>query len=223
MTPLDQELNILIQEASQHPPSSFKRRIILNRVATKIQKSGRLYKSYEPFSPDAESRMWIYFIQNVCEATTAKNAFDPSLIYDGSVITWLNVYLKRRLEDERTKFQTEQQKRLWQKKGIDSDEALDPIDRIESTIRNEIEEPNLIDAILEWVETDPDALLCQCHSKSHPQVSCKYLIAKRLPPETEWKVLSQHLNTPVPSLSNYFQRHCIKPLQNFCRSQGFHD
>jgi hypothetical protein len=224
MDPLDQHLNDLIEQARQHPPSSFQRRRILNQIVIKIQNSGRLYKTYDRYYPEALSKTWVYFIHNVCEATTAKSAYDPNQVRDGSVITWLNVYLKFRLKDEGLKQQQEDRCREWVKSNLDSDETTDPVDQLPSPISNDIEEPDLIATIQAWVEADSGETLGTCHPKDKPQASCKTLIAKRLlPPETTWKVLAEELSTSIPTLQQHFQRHCLKLLQAFCREQGYHD
>lgn len=222
MTPLDQHLNALIVEARQHPRNSFKRQRILNQVVAEIQKSGRLYKDSARDYPEALSKTWVYFMGNVCEATTADSAYDPDRIRDGSVITWLNVYLKFRLKDEKAKRRQDERRQEWVKLNPNSGEIIDPVDTLPSLIDNEIEEPDLIASISAWIEADTDAVLC--YPKDRPQASCKTLIAKRLlPPETTWKVLALELDTSIPTLQQHFQRRCLKLLQAFCRAQGFHD
>jgi hypothetical protein len=229
ISPLDQRLNAMIEEARRLPPKSFARKRILHCVVAEIQKSGRLLKrdQYEQHYEDAVQRMWVYFMDNVCEANTANNgAYDPERAPNGSVISWLNVYLYKRLKYQYGEVSQKKEPNRYAQSTFDeeSGRTIDPVDNLVSPIENKIEGTNVIEAIREWASLDAERILCQCMSKTNPFISCQKLILRRLPPEElEWKDLAQEFNAPLPSISNYFRRHCIRLLQEFCRKQGFHD
>ncbi|MBD2329171.1 sigma-70 family RNA polymerase sigma factor [Alkalinema sp. FACHB-956] len=226
MLPLDQELNALIEEARQHPRDSIARKRILNRVAAKIQQSGKLLKkdSNQRYYEDAVMDMWVYFMNNVCEATTANSAYDPAKSPDGSVITWLNVYLNFRLKDSSNRQRKEDSQRIWKKFDPETNDSIDPIDNLADPNLYDADESELIQILRQWLTTDPDQKLSQCYPKNQPLASCKTLIqARLLPPEIDWKDLAQELNLPLQTLHSHFRRHCLKLLQAFCHSQGFYD
>lgn len=94
MDHLEEQLRRLVAEACANPPGSQLRQKRLTQVIRLTAK--RLWQESSPYYQDALQQTWLYFCHNVCEATTAEEPFNPER---GSVITWLNVYLKRRLQD----------------------------------------------------------------------------------------------------------------------------
>jgi hypothetical protein len=226
MNPLDQELNTLIEQARQHPQESIARKRILNRVAAKIQNSGRLLQidRHQPDYQDAVMLMWVYFMNNVCEATTAASAYDPMKVRDGSVITWLNSYLGFRLKDARIDRYEKEKTSAWGTFDRASGTISNPIDDISTQDSDDISESEIIQILRQWIQGDPEQTLSQCYPKGNPLASCKTLIQRRLlPPETAWKDLAQELNVPLKTLESHFKRHCLKLLQAFCKAQGFYD
>ena len=226
MNPLDQELNTLIEQARQHPRESIARKRILHRVAAKIQNSGRLLQKdrNQPYYQDAVMSMWEYFMKNVCEATTAASAYDPMKNRDGSVITWLNSYLRWRLKNAGFEKKKDAEREAWGQFDRTSGSVSDPIDNIPAQDSADIAESEMIQIARQWIQDDPDQTLSQCYPKGNSLASCKTLIQRRLlPPETAWKDLAQEFNLPLKTLESHFKRNCLKLLQAFCKAQSFYD
>jgi hypothetical protein len=149
----------------------------------------------------------------ICEATTGQR-YDPDR---ASLITWLDNYLRRRLQDiEISKFKELSITISSVKRGKDG-ELIDIIDSIPASP----DIPPMLQDLRTWAEIDADGTLQSTHIKGHPNVNCQLLILRRLPPETSWDNLSKELAIAIPTLSAFYQRKCIPKLHNFCESEGY--
>jgi len=204
-----QEIVALVAKACSHPKNSVERRRGLTQVIRLIQKTNNLWRESSVYYEDALQQTWIYFCLNLCEATTSKESYDPR---QGQITTWLNGYLKRRLQDLR--LQAKQQKENTLNRFEDNH---DPIDDLAAP--KEI--PPILEDLRKWVESDPQGELRQTHIRGRKDITAQVLILKRLPPETSWKDLSQEWKVSVPTLSSFYQRKCRPYLLNFGQKSGY--
>jgi hypothetical protein len=210
MSDIEQQLRQLVIEACKHPPGSLDRQRNLTKIIRLITK--KLWQERTSYYPDALQQTWIYFCQNVCEKGTGRQ-YDPDR---GTIITWLNAYLKRRLQD----FYTEAQKDINTRAVGYTDkmgEILDPLDRVAASP----DVPPILDEMRAWAEADANGELRHTHIQGRADVSCQFLILRRLPPETTWKVLSKEVDLPIPTLSAFYQRKCLPLLRKFGESEGY--
>ncbi len=213
MDRLNEQLRLLVEETCQHPPKSRQRRQGLNKIIRLIKNSGKLWRENTPDYEDAEQKTWLYFSRNICEADTAKQKYDPER---SSVTTWLNGYLKRRLQDCHIEAAEEKATRAsGELPG--SDETIDPVE----TLAAPPDIPPIEEDVRTWAETDPDGELCRTHIKNHPEVTAQVLILRRLPPESKWEDLSAEFGVKVSTLSMFYQRKCQPRLRKFGESQGY--
>jgi DNA-directed RNA polymerase specialized sigma24 family protein len=213
---MDEELlSGLVDEACQHPPGTPERQKLLTQVIRLT--SSKLWRETTPYYQDALQQTWLYFCRNICEGTTAQT-YDPSL---GSVITWLNVYLKRRLQDFYRDHQRQQARivsaNINQSRSGEASEILNPVDNLAA----EPDIPPILENVRLWAEEDADGELRQTHIQGSPQVNCQVLILKRMPPEVSWKELSAEFSLPVSTLSSFYQRQCLPRLRKFAESEGY--
>lgn len=209
------DLAQLVTEACKYPPGSPQRQRYLTQ-AIRLTAS-KLWRENVAYYQDALQQTWEYFCKNICERTTGER-YDPAR---GSVITWLNYYLKRRLQD----FYIEQQKQQIRTAGSQRQSArsgeqegeIDPVDRVAAPA----DVPPILEAVQTWAEADPSGELCRTHIEGKPEVNCQVLILRRLPPETSWKDLSEELGAAVPTLSSFYQRQCLPRLRKFGESEGY--
>ena len=212
-SPSRDPLYSLVEETCGHPKGSPRRQRGLTQLIRNL--NGQLWHTYDPYYNDALQQTWIYFCRNLCEATTGR-AYDPSV---AKLSTWLNAYLKRRLQD----FQIAQNKQRATTvsqsslRGKDGDTALDPIDRLPAPP----DIPPWLEQVRTWAEADPTGELQATHVSKHPQVTAQLLILKRLPPETPWKTLSADYGISVGTLSSFYQRQCLKRLRDYGKAQGY--
>ncbi|MBD2103155.1 sigma-70 family RNA polymerase sigma factor [Leptolyngbya sp. FACHB-261] len=211
MDELEARLHQLVITTCQEKPGSLKRSRGLTQLIRLVLRSGKLWKEYAPYYEDALQQTWLYFCRNLCEATTGE-AYDPNR---SSISTWLNAYLKRRLQDYR--IQTEQARRTQASSHGDADDLLDPLDLLEAPA----DIPPILEATQRWAEYDATDELRRTHIQGHPRVNCQVLILRRLPPETSWKDLSIEFNLPIPTLSSFYQRQCLPRLRKFGELQGY--
>jgi hypothetical protein len=213
MLPLDEQLGQLIQEARQYPSGHLKRKQCLTKMVRLIEQSHKLWHENTPYYEDALQQTWVYFCQNVCEPGTGEQ-YDPNR---SSVITWLNRYLRWRLQDCRI----DQQKHMAR---CTSDLMPGVIGKTKDTTANLAAPPD-IPPILEqtrhWVETDPSGELQNIHVQNRKEVHCQALLLRRLPPEKSWEEISAEFDLPISTLSSFYQRQCMPRLRNFGQSQGY--
>lgn len=209
---IEKQLLHLVAETSKSKPGSTERQQGLTLIVRLIVKSGKLWKEDSPCYEDALQQTWIYFCRNLCEATTA-DKYDPNR---GSVITWLNAYLKRRLQDYRLQIQA-MQIQTATKKIFVAGEMMDLME----TLKAPPEIPPILESTRKWIQTDPDGELHCIHIQGCPKVTCQALLLQRLPPETDWETIADRFGLSVSTLSSFYQRQCLPRLRQFGKSEGY--
>jgi len=210
---IEEQLLQLVAEARRYKPSSTERQQCLTQIVRLIVKSGKLWKDTSPHYEDALQQTWIYFCRNLCEANTA-DKYDPQR---SSVITWLNAYLKRRLQDYRIQAYAKQTQTISEKMlAVDNE----PINFME-TLEAPPDIPPILENTRQWLQTDPDGELRRIHIQGHPKVTCQALSLQRLPPETSWETLAAKFGLSVSTLSSFYRRQCLPRLRQFGESQGY--
>jgi hypothetical protein len=210
MSNLQEQIRILVAQACQYPAGHPERQKRLTKIIRLI--AGRLWKENVPYYQDALQQTWIYFCQNLCEGKSGR-AYDPN---QASIVTWLNAYLKRRLQDGFIDVQTRRKKKANPLMTTEA-EVLDPIDRLPA--RPDV--PPLLEEVKNWAEQAADPRLTNIHLTNHPHITCQTLILHRLPPETPWKELAAEWGVSIGTLSSFYQRQCLPLLREFGRSQGY--
>ncbi len=210
MSRLEEQLRQLVSEACGHPPGSLVRQRKLTQIIRLI--SGKLWRESTPYYQDGLQQTWLYFCRNICEG------YNPDR---GTVVTWLNFYLKHRLQDLYLKTQEENARKagvnIRQSASGDRSKILDPIDNVPAPT----DVPPILENVKQWVECDASGELRQTHVQGHPEVNCQVLILKRLPPEVSWKKLATEYGLTVSTLSSFYQRQCIPKLRQFAESEGY--
>jgi hypothetical protein len=213
MDELEAQILQLVQETCQSPRGSIERQKGLQKLFLLIQKTGKLFRGTGvPDAEDALQKTWLYFCRNLCEADTANNPYNSE---KGSVITWLNGYLKYRLEDIRRRIDDENKNRIHPIQD-ENGEELDPVNLISARL----EPPPIQKEIQEWLKKEANNLR-RIHVQNRPDINCLVLIERRLPPETPWEELSQEFGVSISTLSRFYQRQCFPRLLNFGESQGY--
>ena len=205
-------LRQLVIETCRHKYTSSDRQRGLTQLVRLIVKSGKLWKDHAAYYEDALQQTWMYFCRNLCEATTGEK-YNPN---QSSVITWLNAYLKRRLQDARI----QEQKKLAQtatEKILETYESIDPVEALQGPA----DIPPILEMTKQWAKTDPSGELQSIHIQGHSLVTCQVLILKRLPPETSWKTMSAEFSISISTLTSFYRRQCIPRLRKFGESQGY--
>ncbi len=204
----------LVEETCRHPADSYERRRGLNTLIKAL--TDQLWHTNDYYYPDALQLTWIYFCRNLCEATTAK-AYDPT---QAKLTTWLNAYLKRRLQDcqiDEIDRQAHTQSRSSSIIRREDGTVVDPVDRLPAPP----DIPPVLELVRSWAQSDPDSTLRSIHIKQNPDVTAQVLILRRLPPEAAWKDLAQDYGLSIGTLSSFYNRQCKPLLRAFGESQGY--
>jgi hypothetical protein len=209
MIALEQQLKQLVTETCQHPQGSTARQRALTSLIRLITRSQKLWRDSSSYYEDALQLTWLYFCRNLCEATTAKSSYDSDR---SNVITWMNAYLKHRLQDMYIETQ-QQYLKFGSLEREDSNSAgMDQgLDRIVAPAQSS----NLLEQVRQWVELDKTKVLRRTYVRDRADVNAQVLILKRLPPETNWQNLAQEFSLPISTLSSFYQRKCIPLLKEF--------
>lgn len=215
MNELEEHLHQLVAQACKHKAGSVQRQRNLTKIIRLV--APKLWRENTPYYQDALQLTWVYFCQNICEGNTGA-AYNPER---GSVITWLNFYLKRRLQDFYIDTQRQQATIVsrWggNSRSDDDSEAINPVENLAA----EPDVPPLLEEVKQWVEADADGELSKLHIANHSNVTAKVLILRRLPPETSWKELAAEFNLSVSTLSSFYQRQCLPRLRKFAETEGY--
>ena len=208
-----QDIQQLIKQACQHPLGSLERRRGLTRLIIAIQASRKLWREQTPYYEEALQQTWIYLRRNLCEACTGRQ-YDPTR---AAVTTWLDAYLKRRLQDFRIQ-ENEDRSRRFDLSNMGGQGQTNPIEEIASPSAI----PPILEETLQWIEADPTGELATVCVQGHPDLTCQQLLRHRLPPvETSWKELAREFNSSISTLANFYQRQCLPRLRKFGESQGY--
>ncbi|AKG24464.1 hypothetical protein [Calothrix sp. 336/3] len=201
MERLEEQLSHLVKEACGFPPGSPQRQKRLTQVIRLT--TNKLWRETTAYYQDALQQTWLYFCQNVC------GAYDPTR---GSVVTWLNTYLRWRLRD----FQIKSPVMSGNISSGDGEEI--------DIISNQPAPPDIppiLEEIRTWAEQDSDGELRSTYVQGRPDVNCQMLILRRLPPEAAWKDLAEEFGLKVPTLSSFYQRKCMPFLRKFADKEGY--
>jgi len=212
MEEFEVNLRQLVAETCQQKIDSLDRQRGLTKIVRSIVKSGKLWKENVPDYEDALQQTWLYFCRNLCEATTG-DRYDPSR---GSLTTWLNAYLRRRLQDLYLQKQAAKHSTSVQIYSVD-ELGRDTIETLEAPP----DLPPILETTRKWIEIDPDGDLRRTYIQGYPQVNCQVLLLQRLPPETSWEDLAAKYKLSVSTLSSFYRRQCLPRLRKFGESQGY--
>lgn len=210
MNGLEEQLRHLVSEACNNPPGSPERQKLLTQIIRLT--NGKLWKENTPYYQDALQQTWLYFCRHICQNYDCDR---------GTVVTWLNAYLRHRLQDGYIQQQQEKIRKAHiafnQSASGNKSDILDPVDHLPAPA----DIPPILDEVKTWVEKDVDGDLAGTHIQGHPHINCQTLILKRLPPEVSWKELANEFGLTVSTLSSFYQRQCLPRLRKFAEKEGY--
>lgn len=199
----------LVEEACKHPPGSAARQKNLTQIIRLV--TPQLWRENTPDYQDALQQTWLYFCRNICVGK--ENTGEPYDKSRSAIVTWLNFYLKKRLQD----LYERRLKEPTITSPPDLNKTSDPLENIPA----EPDIPPLLEQVKQWVEADPNGELSRIHIINSSDVTAQVLILRRLPPETSWKDLAAEYNLSISTLSSFYQRQCLPRLRKFGESEGY--
>jgi len=214
MNPPDRPFSQLITTTCACTQGSLERRRNLDQLIRQLQLSGKLW--HRPFDiPETDydeilQTTWIYVCGNLCEATTATKPYDSQR---ANVTTWINAYIRMRILDYYLR------KPLtdlgWG--GRNDGEPFDLIAQIPAP-----PEPSpILQEMLTWLARE-SLTLQRVHLRDRPDVNCKILIQRRIPPqETPWHQLADEFGVCISTLQGFYRRQCLPRLREAGTQFGF--
>jgi DNA-directed RNA polymerase specialized sigma24 family protein len=186
---LETRLRYLIKKACRYSSKSLKFRHFMTEIVKTAIASGKILKNNSPDYEEALQITWLYILRNI-------RTYDPNRS-DSNFMRWFNSYLKWRLRDLHINRQKQQQQ-------------TDRIDNLPAPTSYD----SIVPAIAYWVKTDVE--LSQISLKKHPEITCKFLILRRLLEDSSWKELAEELGVGISTLSSFYRRQCLPRLRSYC-------
>jgi DNA-directed RNA polymerase specialized sigma24 family protein len=195
----EQQLQELALQAQQHQDGTTIRRITLSKLIDSIYRLGKLchpYKGqfpgvYEQIYQEAVQDLFLYICKNL-------HKYDPER---ASFMAWVNMLLTQRF------FKEAIPKIIGKANEINLESSV--LENLEDLAKDDNEdEDNYIfgfQKIRRYVEIDPKGIFKQAHIKKYPQINFQEIAVKRWS-GISWKDISEELNIPVATLSNFYQR-----------------
>ncbi len=202
-------LQDLIRTAQQHPAGSLDRNKALTRIIRMIRPLLKI--GTHPYHADVVQNLWLFFVQNL-------DRFDPNY---RCLVTWLNSHLFYRHRDAYHRFLTQRHLEVPLDSTLTEEEALSHrvIPDVPSSEYGSLE---MLDRVVDWVQTDPTGILRQTHIEGHPEINAQVVISLRLPmTEVTWKEMAAKFGKPIPTLNVFYSRKCLPLLRQFGESEGF--
>ncbi|MBD2681532.1 MULTISPECIES: sigma-70 family RNA polymerase sigma factor [Nostoc] len=212
----EQQLQELALQAQQHPLGTTARRITLSKLIDGIYRSGKLCHPYngqfqgvyEQIYQEAVQDLFLYICKNI-------DKYDPERAL---FMTWVNMLLSQRF------FKEAIPKIIGKVHEINVESSV--LENLEDLVFDDSEnEDNYIFAfkkIRRYIEIDPKGIFKQAHIKKYPQVNFQEIAVKRWS-GISWKDISEELNIPVATLSNFYQRTLEKFRDEFRDLYGGED
>lgn len=195
----EQQLQELALQAQKHPLGTTARRITLSKLIDGIYRSGKLchpYRGqfqgvYEQIYQEAVQDLFLYICKNL-------DKYDPER---ASFMIWVNMLLSQRF------FKEAIPKIIGKAHEIKVESSV--LENLEDLAFNDSEsEDNYISAfkkIRRHIEIDSTGIFRQAHIKKYPKANFQEIAVKRWS-GISWKDISEELNIPVATLSNFYQR-----------------
>lgn len=210
---VNEALQRLVSEACKHPAHSEKRQVKLQEIVRVVMKSDQLWMEDTPYYEDALQQTWLYLCKK-------PERYDPTR---GTVITWLNSYLKWRLKDLsqaswNPEVRTVDFYMLWTKEIYGQ---IKMEDKITEYLLADPDIPPILEETRIWAETDSSGELRKTHVKNRPDVNCQILILLRLPPENQWETIAEKLQVAQSTAQTFYRREATPRLRKFGLEQGY--
>ena len=227
---IDEQLRQLIAEVCKYPPQSLARQKALNRLLIQIQSLPGLYKSKHPDYLHALNRSWEWVSKNIQNFKPRPPSIQVSLV------RWINGYLYWRIKDLYAP--DDKPSRSFDEPLWDDEDGATYLDRLSESgfctfslsgidayieqIQNQ--ETQRIGLELEqYIESDPDGKLKNCHLKTQPECNCMLLIQRlrlKNPPD-KLADIAREWNVNYQTLVAHWKRNCLPMLQEIALNLGY--
>ncbi len=195
----EQQLQQLALEAQQYPLGTTARRRIISKIIDVIYRSrqlvhpypGQFQGVYDDIYQEAVQNLFLYICKNI-------EKYDPER---GEFMTWVNMLLSKRF------FREAIPKIIGKTHEINVENSV--LENLENlTFKENKDKDDYVSTFLKirrYIELDPNGIFQQAQIKKHPHANFREIAIKRWS-GISWKEISDELNIPIPTLSNFYQR-----------------
>ncbi len=205
----EQQLKELALEAQQHPLGTTARRIALSKLFDGIYRSGRLCHPYKGQFQGVYEQIYNEAVQDLCFYICKRiEMYKPER---GEFMTWVNTLLRKRF------FREAIPKIIGTANGIKIVYGLENLeDLVCEESKDEDDHISAFQKIRRHIEEDPSGIFREAHIKKYPKANFREIALKRWS-GVSWKEISDDLNIPIPTLSNFYQR-CLEEFRSELRN-----
>jgi DNA-directed RNA polymerase specialized sigma24 family protein len=200
---LDQRLQQYAKEIQQYPPQSLHRRLMLNRLAHEILKSGRLGRPqkqlwsaslYEDLYNEALQKTLL----EICEKIDNYNPDYP-------VLAWVNFRLNFQFIDVVNDYRKQGITQVPKSDKTEQIAHLPSLDDLDNFISIEETQSNA-QLLQQFIEEDPENLLRKQKLRELPQITFQFLVWARFVEGQTWLEIATNFNVSAQTLCSFFNR-----------------
>lgn len=193
----DAQLKKLAIQAQCHPPQSEVRQHALGELVEAIRLSGRLGHPHRAsFSPQFYDLLHDEAVNKTLTYVCRKiDNYDPDR-GDKKFMNWVNFRLGRVINESCCEFREPDTR------------DLPSLAELENMVQP-TEPPSLLESVRECIAEDVGDIFKRAFIRNRPDASFQAIALARLSGKT-WEELSAKFRIPLPTLSRFFQRCCVK-------------
>ncbi len=199
-----EQLRRLADEAKQQPVDKKEKRKALSKLINCICRCHKLSRPHMGLPASLKDEIYQEGLQNLC--LWLCNNIDKYDSERGEVIAWVNMLLIRR-------FYPEAARSIMGRKNDISVEASfwDNLSQedLDSNSKSDQDIVEQFQKIRTYIEIDSKEIFRQAKMRSNQNINFQKVALKKIA-GVSWKQMSEELNTPIPTLSNFYQRYLNK-------------
>ncbi|MEM8638526.1 MAG: sigma-70 family RNA polymerase sigma factor [Cyanobacteria bacterium P01_G01_bin.54] len=198
---LNRELKQLALDAQGQPAGSRERRRSLDRLLRLLQASGKLMRPSRGYVPQLYEEIYAEACQRLFSHICQKiEQYRP----DHEVMQWVNFLLKRRFFPEACQEFLAHYRPEHENPSRQPWLELSELEAYPHLVLKPL--PSLGKQLRDYIETDPERCLTQCHIQDHPHVTFQVL-ALRVLAGYKWRELEAEFGITVPTLNGFYRKH----------------
>jgi DNA-directed RNA polymerase specialized sigma24 family protein len=201
---MNRQLGMLALEVKQYPVEKKERRKALSILINGICCSEKLSRPSMGLPLTLRDEIYKEGLQNL-SLWLCKNIekYDSER---GEVMAWVNTLLIKRFYPEAARSILGRKNEIAVKSSFWDNLSQEDLHSDLNYEKNVIEQ---FKKVRSYIQTDPKGILQQAKMKSNPDITFQKIALKKIS-GISWKQISEELNVPIPTLSNFYQRRLNK-------------
>ncbi len=210
----------LLDAIHQAGDDSVLRRKAMHRLILHLQRSPNLVPSKHPDYAIALNLTWEWLNKKIGEFDISKSKI-VNVSVEKALINWVNQYLRFRVKD----LHQDDDNGKTRESNWESKRSLIELSGLEALIHQEQQktEQRFSEEIQNWILTDPENRLKDCHLRGNPTCNCQ-ILAQRLAlndPPDKVSSLAIEFDVKYQTLTTHWKRSCRRILQEQLQTFGY--